>query len=41
MLKNGLKDEQCCQLADVPSKIVLSYSSNIHSFQIHSKETFR
>ena len=37
MLKNGLKDEQCCQIADVP-KIVSSYRWQYSLFRICSKE---
>ena len=39
MLKNGLKDEQSCQIADVPFKIVLNYCWQYSLFRIRSKET--
>ena len=42
MLKNGLKDEQCCQIADVPFKSVSSYRWQYSLFWFHSiKETFQ
>lgn len=41
MLKNGLKDEQCCQIADVSFKIVLRYRWQYSLFWIRSKEMLR
>ena len=42
MLKNGLKDEQCCQIADVPFKSVSSYHWQYPLFGFHSiKEMFQ
>ena len=37
-VQNGLKDEQCCQKADLCMKIVRVTAGNIYSFRIRTKE---